>query len=304
MLARLLLALLLLTGASVAHAQMPPNVRAVILAKKSPVAAAPAVYLGPGNISGLGSPTVWGGLRGFNTADVANAANVCLPSDTVCADLTLSSGNVVVPGSLSTCNITTVICTMKTIYDKSGNGLDIAMATEATRPTFRPAMASNGCPTTAKPCMKWALGQLMKTNSTSVGLTQPYSVAFAVSSYGSSRYWAVPGGTNLIVDRDTTNSIRLNFGSAVTATMSDNTYHSAVTIGNGAAGNACIDSTSNVLNAGTANGFNAFFYGDHSFFSGSEMYSMEIGVWPIAFTVSGGGQCAQIDAQMRTYWGY
>lgn len=64
---------------------------------------------------------MWFGLRGFNAAYAGPAINVCLPSDTACADFAISGGNLVVaPISGTSCNNSTTICTVKTIYDQSG----------------------------------------------------------------------------------------------------------------------------------------------------------------------------------------
>ena len=140
-------------------------------------AAAPS-YTGPGDVVS-GAYAWYSCARGYNAADTANACNVCLPADTTCADLTLSSGFAVVPGSLSTCNITTVICTVKTAYDKTGNARHITQATEANRPMFRPAVVGQLFEAIALPCMLFVAASSQRLITAS-GFTISQPVTFSI----------------------------------------------------------------------------------------------------------------------------
>lgn len=86
----------------------------------------------------------WWGLEAASTADRGTAAvNVCLPSDSACADVATDAttgqitSTIVTAAGLSTCNIGVVNCTIKIFYNKgAGGGGDMAQATEANRYRF------------------------------------------------------------------------------------------------------------------------------------------------------------------------
>lgn len=131
---RLLLSLLLLASAP-AHAQV--GFGGMIPGPGTPHTA--GAYVGPGDV--VATARGWWGFRAYTTATMGTKAlNVCLPSDTACADVNTDAVTGLVPNTVtisgSTCNNSTVQCTIKTLYDKSGNALDFTQATIANRLNF------------------------------------------------------------------------------------------------------------------------------------------------------------------------
>jgi hypothetical protein len=251
-------------------------------------------YQGPGDVVS-GAYAWYSCSRGYNAADTANACNVCLPSDTTCADITLTSGFAVLPGSLSTCNITTVICTVKTAYDKSGNSRDITQATESLRPTFRPAMASNGCPTTSLPCMQFVGSSSQRLiNATLRTLAQPMTMSgvLLASSAGASGTEIFGFSNTPLIFRSNTNSIRIldTTTSPAAVTMSDNVWHAFQGIWNSTSSAIYVDATGTTgLNSAggavskqihmSSNSFSNYFTGSIA----------EFGIWASAFSGTNAG---------------
>lgn len=256
-------------------------------------------FTGPGDVVS-GALAWYSCSRGYNTADTANACNVCLPADTTCADITLSAGIAVVPGSLSTCNITTVICTVKTAYDKSGNSRNVTNATIANRPTFRPAMASNGCPTTALPCMLFVASssqQLLYTPA--VTQAQPVTVS-VVYIRGSASGDVVYAGGPLVGASN--NVVRMNAGTIVDTTATNGSWHAAQAIFNGASSAAYVDGGSSTgLNAGATTITQGFYLGAAVVSANFDGYLAEAGIWPSAFN---GTQAGDMNTNQHGANGY
>jgi hypothetical protein len=244
-------------------------------------------YSGPGDV--VSGALLWYSCsRAYNAADTANACNVCLPADSTCADLTITSGFAVVPGSLSTCNITTVICTVKTMYDKTGNGRDVTQATIASRPTFRPAMASNGCPTTALPCLKF-----VKSNNQQLvyatGITQAQPITMSMV-YINASFGEILSSSGGISTSSTTNAVQLNAGSSPTATATDGVWHAVQAVYSGASSAAQVDSTlTSGLSAGTNGASGALGVGLATIIANFDGSLTETGLWATAFNSTQSG---------------
>lgn len=263
-------------------------------------------YTGPGNVVS-GAFAWYSCSRGYSTADTANACNVCLPADTTCADITLSAGFAVLPGSLSTCNITTVICTVKTLYDKTGNGRDVTQATEAARPRFRPAMASNNCPTTALPCMLFVGASSQSLSSSNVTLAQPVTGSVVYTRGATSGAFFSNNATTFYA-RSASGATVLNAGTDTgsVGTAANGSFHAFQGILNGASSAVFIDGTATTgLSAGT-NGISTApiqigSAGGSLFFDG---YLCEVGLWGSAFTTTGGGQADLMNSNQHGSNGY
>lgn len=260
-----------------------------------------ASYTGPGDIVS-GAFAWYSCSRGYNAADTSNACNVCLPSAGACFDLTLSSGFAVVPAGLSTCNITTVICTVKTMYDKTGNGKDITNATQANQPTFRPAMASNGCPTTALPCVQFvgASSQFLASGTTAITQSQPITGSFVFSDTAANGDLADIGGAIGLI-RFNANNLRMAAGGALDVTVADNTFHAGQFIFNGASSAGYIDGTNTPGNAGTnaPSSTQLIISGTVSIGRWTGTLA-ELGYWQAAFTTGGGGQASLMNTNQHS----
>lgn len=264
----------------------------------SPFSSISSGFIGPGDVVS-GAYAWYSCTRGYNTADAANACNVCLPSDVTCADLTISSGFTVLPGSLSTCNITTVICTVKIMYDKTGNSLDVSQATEANRPTFRPAIASNGCPTTALPCVKFTAASSQNLQ-TAGNVTQGPPVTMSVVYIrGSANGDIVNNGIDAIADNG---NFTLFVGSGASATAANGAWHAVQAVFNSASSAAYVDGVqTSPLNPGAGSAINAIKVGVAAI-SGSFDGSLgELGLWPSGFNAT---QAGNINANQHGPLGY
>lgn len=98
-----------------------------------------AAYTGPGDVTT--GWLDWYGMRAFSAASRgANLINVCLPSDTACADFAsdATTGNLPFSFTISAtaCNNSTTICTIKTFYDQGSAAHNLTQATISDRFTL------------------------------------------------------------------------------------------------------------------------------------------------------------------------
>lgn len=139
-------------------------------------------FLGVGDLS-LGTWSFWGGLRAFSCATTGTkSANVCNAADANCADVNTvaATGNfdtTAVQAAPLNCGGAGGTCTIKTLYDKSGNGLDLTQATIASRPT----LAFN-CINTTLPCMIVNGQQLTSGSSIASGAAPQNLTAVAMQT--------------------------------------------------------------------------------------------------------------------------
>lgn len=247
-------------------------------------------FSGPGDVVS-GALAWYSCSRGYNTADTANACNVCLPADSVCADITLSAGFAVVPGSLSTCNITTVICTVKTAYDKSGNSRNATNATIANRPTFRPAMASNGCPTTSLPCMLFtaASSQLLTAATPTVTQAQPITMSIVYIRGANTGDVSFLGGTlGFLIP---TGQIQMFAGSSAFVTAANGSWHAAQLVFNTTSSAGYVDgsaTTSLSVGSGSPSGL-TIGIGNAAVSANLDGSLAELGYWPSGFNATQAG---------------
>lgn len=137
-----------------------------------PAATCTGGYQGPGDVQS--SWKVWVGLRAFTCATAGTKSiNACTPSDATCQDINTLANGKLDEGALDTlgCNNSTTICTAKTGYDKSGNGIDITNATIANRPTI-----VRNCINTNLSCLNIAAGQSL-LSATGIDTALPVTVS-------------------------------------------------------------------------------------------------------------------------------
>lgn len=233
---------------------------------------APAIgYQGPGSIVS-GAQAWWSCTYAYSTSYVGSLCNVCLPADVTCADITQSNGVAVVPAGLSTCNITTVLCTVKTAFDQSGaaacgGACDITQATEANRWTFIAAIAANGCPVTSLPCIKNGGTGHRLSNATGMTLGNPLTlVALATRTGATTANNAVLAGSGnnkpFFGWTTSTNTGQMfnGGGGTCTASVSDNAWHVLIgqLNGNGALSSIYVDNANTACSGGTTPGTSGF----------------------------------------------
>jgi hypothetical protein len=147
-----------------------------------------AAYVGPGDLPN-GTAAVWGGLRAYSAAAGASgvaAINLCLPSDTQCEDEHVnSSGNLTLGTYGSTCNTTSVICTIKTVYRQDATGGSCTQATISNRPTFNPSYFGAG-----RPAWVWPGSTTQGFSCTIASLSPPFTFGTVASNTESSWYFS------------------------------------------------------------------------------------------------------------------
>jgi hypothetical protein len=277
-------------------------------------------YMGPGDV--VSGATVWWGLRAYNGA-WATAHNkiacISLPATGTCLDVSSDSNgnfNLAAVGGLSTCNNSTVLCTIKTLYDQSGASscsgpCDVTNSTQANQPVLVVPGTSNGCTTTSNFCISTQTGSqvLVAIAGLASAVNQAFSTAvvYINPSRSGDEYilesnFTVPviasgfGGANMI---------GCGAGTTVAVTATDNVYHAVSCIFNGSSSSITVDgSTTSSLSMGTNTTFTATFDVLNQSSSGSTGltgFSTELGLWPAGFT---GPNLTSLNTNMHGYWGF
>lgn len=267
-------------------------------------------YQGPGDI--VSGAKAWYGLRGYNAAYSGNAVNVCLPADSVCADVTISAGNLVVPGGLSTCNNSTVICTIKTWYDQSGANAcsaapcNVTQATIAQRATLVVPGAANGCPNTAKYCAAFSGSQGYLPNLLLTGIAAaPFSIAavsIRTSGTGYSTVFAFSSTSGALYHGNGANKVDFFTTADNLGTATDSVWRGLQMIVNGASSSGQVDGASAVTFTYSGGANNIWGIGQDG--AGSDFLIgkiNEVGIWPSAFSA---GNITSINTQQHSYWGF
>ncbi len=146
-------------------------------------AVSPALlYSGPGDVNA--GAFLWVGLRAYSRATAGTkAANICNSGDANCADVnSLANGDFDVATAQAaplSCGGAGGTCTIKTLYDKSGNtncnsaACNFTQATIAKRPTL-----SFNCTAANKACMVFnGSSQVLATSGSVTIFAQPFSYA-------------------------------------------------------------------------------------------------------------------------------
>lgn len=191
-------------------------------------AAGAASYSGPGNI--VAGATAWYGLRAYSAADRGNPLlNVCNVADVACADLSsdATTGAIVISAiGGSSCSVVT--CTIKTMYDRSGNGYNATQATIGNRPTLVVSCINS------LPCAAFVNQKLIGSGAgITAGSSTSSITAVAWRTAGTTtaqRYLSTGGiacnGNQVFIGFTTSvNTATLYAGTSLNATASDNAAH-------------------------------------------------------------------------------
>lgn len=262
-------------------------------------------YTGPGDVSGLGSPTIFFSTRAFKASSCGTKLmNVCNVSDVACVDWLSSTVN----GAMSVTTVGgsdcgSVTCTVKTWYDLSANGTDASQATVANRETI----VLNGI-NTSLPVLNSVNG-VTKMNATLGGsVSQPYTmvaVGKRITDPGSNVRMLTFGASE--IGFGFTGGAATAFIYAGTAPVAqaetENVFHTFAGLGNGSSSSMTVDATtSSTGNAGsTASGTATGVLYDQA--SGSNAPTgrfTEVGFYPIGFT---GTQITNMHNNQCAYYG-
>lgn len=219
-------------------------------------------YTGPGDVVS-GAYAAWS-FRAYNAAyatALGKIANICTPSDASCADVhSDTSGNFNLAGSGLTCNNSTSICTVKTLYDQSGNtNCTSSVACDVTNATIsnRPVLLQNAV--NGKWCMQLTSSSKQSLrSSTASGLAQAFTVSAVYEFIDNAAQSALFGDSSNIEvgnHRSTANDAFIYAGSAVpTATANASAFHAAQYVFNNASSDLYIDGSTNPGSLGSSTG--------------------------------------------------
>lgn len=279
-----------------------------------------AAYTGPGDqVSGA---SFWFGLRGYNAAFSGAVANICdSTTGLVCADATWSAGVLTIPTAPfvgTPCDNTTHKCVVKTLYDQSGvlscNGLasncTVTQATLANMPVLVMPGASNGCPTTSKPCIDFSAiataGLQSATQYNIGGLPQPnsFSAVFVQATTANGDIMNVGGNINTFFTVTNTPATAIFASTNLTISTVVGTWYGVQTYTNGGSSliNANNGALSNTGNAGSATAEGIVQVGWDTFNGPLPGKLVEIGTWQgITFTAP---QISALAHNQCTYWAF
>lgn len=209
-------------------------------------------YVGPGDIV---SYLTWWGLRAISAAKAGLAVvNVCLPSDTACADfLTSATTGALIPtaAGVTTCS-NTIVCTVKTFYDQAG-AFPLTQATIANRGS----LLFNTV--TGLPYLSCA-GSCNYQSATFLAQSQPFTVSMAAARTGNfaSLAWMFDNsfGSAALGWGSAANQLFMYVSASVPeASQIDGNFHSVQAVYNNTIGTASVDGAAPVtMNLGGTNG--------------------------------------------------
>jgi hypothetical protein len=267
-----------------------------------------AAFAGPGDV--VSGAIMWAGLRAYSLAKAGTrAANICNSGDANCADInTLANGKfdvVTATGAPLNCGGTGGTCTVKTLYDQTGNtncagaACDLTNATAANRPTL-----TLNCFGTL-PCMTFNGTSAHLATSGVVTQSQPLSLSMIANSTNTSVQQTSAELTSSSpragYNNSGSNTTFIFAGGVFSATASDGVAHALQYIFNGASSNIVVDGTATSGNAGATNATGTLDLGSNSgaeFFKGTVA---EEGFWAVAFTST---QYGNMNSNQHAYWGF
>jgi hypothetical protein len=183
-------------------------------------------YTGPLDV--VSSATACWSLRACSAAKRGTASiNVCNVSDVVCADLsTDATTGALVITTIGGSSCGSITCTVKTIYDQSGNGFNMTQATIAKRPTLTVSCFGS------LPCMTGSGTQFLSIAGGIGVLNQPLTTSYVAERTAAfSAYSDVIGNNNSSqVGFQVTNEAFAYAGAQINATATDSAAHSVQTV--------------------------------------------------------------------------
>ena len=263
-------------------------------------------YYGPGNC--VQNATIWVGLRAFSQADRGSPLIVlCLPADTQCEteNSDATTGALALGTYGSTCNNSTVICTIKEWFDRvSGN--DFVQTTIGARVVFAPNCTGRG-----HPC-GYANGSDYYVSASAVTLIQPITFVAYAENISNTGYTATVIGSNWSAvavifgfgaSADTA-EIAVSLGLTVTASAPSGSFHALQGEANGGASIMSVDGVSTFGTTAANNLVNhnvdLFFYGTSSSNAPLTGYFTEGGIWgSVGFTAT---QISDMYGNISGYW--
>jgi hypothetical protein len=264
-------------------------------------------YSGPGDI--VSGATGWWGLRGYSAASAATAQPAALilrASDSTTATINiLSNGTFDTATAATFCASTT--CSVKTLYDQTGNGYNLTQATAANQPAllfncfgFAPCLYFTGSASevlvnssftnVAQPNSVAMVGERTANFTTEMDAFSALSTGYVGSVNG---WWGV---ANELFSYAGSNSVYWT-------PFADSVVHGIVFVNNGASSMAYIDATSQTASQtpGTGGTYSTLSMGGNAAQSTHYMtgYMTEMGIWPTGMNST---QAGNIVANQQYNW--
>ena len=265
----------------------------VRLAGTSPVPRR-TTYAGPGDI--VSGALAWWGLRAYDAAVAGNkAANICRASDSTCEDIdTLGNGSFDTATATSFCTSTT--CSVKTLYDQTGNGHDMTQ----TATSEMPALTFNCIG--SLPCMTFNATDDQNFEAAEFITAEPFTISTIAMATGPGAILADNASIIGIGHDIPANEWELSSTNNVDFTASDGSFHAAEAVFNTSTSNAYLDGASNPMDLGTAfsigtGGLNLG--GADGYYTPGEI--IELGLWGSAFNST---QAGNMNTNQHSYWGF
>ena len=266
-----------------------------------------ASYVGPSDaVSGV-TWEFWVGLRAFSAATAGTkAANICNSGDANCADInTLANGKFDVAtaqGAPLNCGGSGGTCTVKTLYDKSGNGRDVSQATAASRPTLTFSCIGS------LPCMTVASGQGGMQTAGFFTISQPLTMIAAANQTSNAGAFenVLTGdvGTNNSVDFSSTdnNAACFAFPTKQNVAATDGSWFALQCLANGTSSSFTVNGSTTTFSGGTTGTGGQKFVvagtGTPPHFIGKMVEDS------ISSTGFSSGQLSAMNSNIRNYWGF
>lgn len=298
MLRFLLLFLIIVTSA---------DARSVVTNRPSTAATCTGGYQGPGDVKA--TATVGWGLRAYNCATAGAqvaAVILCTPLDAACETENVNPAGDLALGTVgATCNITSVICTAKTLIDQPGGGAhNITNATIANRPAFVPACVGS------RPCLSLVSTSSQTLCGTIPTIAQPLGMS-AVATFSSASFGRIISTfTAATTEPDmfwnpTSNQLTFNAGGSsfnLTGTPGTSGFFAIQASFQGSGSGAIINGTSGGASLGTTSTSTSVCVGSttNGLAFATEKFT-EGYIWPAAF---GGSEATNMQSNERAYWGF
>lgn len=263
-----------------------------------------AVYSGPGDVVPL---TIYNGLRAYSLA-VASAhgsiANICNASDANCADIqALITGDfdaATAQGAPLNCGGAGGTCTVKTLYDQTGGGNNLAQATIALRPTL-----TFGC-LSSKVCMSMTSSQTMGAASAISGfIVAPFGttwVAKRTSGTAQSNITSISPMTSSTSGFNGSGETFIYQGSVLVGAGTENAFHAVQGLYGTTTGNSSI-----TTDGTTVTGNSGVFGSQGTWGLGGLDPSVTVQVVEVGFlrgNLGAGTIISDLTANQRAYWGF
>jgi hypothetical protein len=259
-------------------------------------------YVGPLDLQS--GARVWGGLRAGSLALVGSpVVRLIRSSDSTQQDIsTITSG--ANKGHLNTADAFFNGSTYKvvTLYDQSGNGLDLTQGTDANRP----ALVLNVLGGT-HPVIRFAAGGQFLTTAAMASSAQPNFVSAVVnnvSSSGTESYLGDGPSGNNAIGFNASNTAAVYDGATFTATATDNVWHAIQTVMAGASSDIYVDGTTNPAPGGGTQAMNTVVHMGEDLYGNSWVGDIvELGYWNGLAAPSSGFK-SSMNSNQHTFWGF